>query len=262
MRTGFHREAFLKALLQLVARRRRIQVVRLLVFRTAESSEQDPLAVEGDFEIVRRLQPANDVDGFPIQLRADHVFAVDGEVVPQEDAAARADRQPLDVVVLRQVAADAERFLGRPDLRIADRQAADLPRRRKVPLHQHRRHAQHVSDVVEAVRAVVGRQERRDVDVERQQIADRVAVLRAIEAMQHGPARIGMRRGRLVDGRLEVGREPGERRLVRTRHADRRHQAAAHLPDHLFPGRRPPPGDSGRSYRARVLLFLRAGCDR
>ena len=57
--------------------------------------------------------------------------------------------------------------------RIADGHRADLLGGGDVALEQHRRHAQHVGHVVEAEARVVGRQQRRGVDVERQQIADR-----------------------------------------------------------------------------------------
>ena len=58
----------------------------------------------------------------------------------------------------------------------ADREPADLLRRRDVAVEQRRRE---VADrhVVEAVAGLVGRQQRRDVDVERQQVADGVLVL-------------------------------------------------------------------------------------
>ena len=49
--------ALLKALLHLVAGERRLQVVGLLVLGSAEAGEDDALAVERDFEIVRSSRP-------------------------------------------------------------------------------------------------------------------------------------------------------------------------------------------------------------
>ena len=152
-----------------------------------------------------------------------------------QHAAARADRQAFNVIVLREIAAHAKRLLRRGDFRIANGKAGDLPRGRKIALHQRGRHAEDIRDVVESVRFFVGRQERGDVHVERQQIADRVAVLRTVEAMQDGPAGLGMSGGGAVDRRLELRRETGQCRFLRSRHAHRRHQAAANLADHLFP---------------------------
>ena len=76
------------------------------------------------------------------------------------------------------------------DRRIADRQAADLRRRRHVGLHQRRRHAQHVGDVVEAVARIVAGEQRRGVDRQIEQIANGVGVFGAVEPMERGRARV------------------------------------------------------------------------
>ena len=89
---------------------------------------------------------------------------------------------------------------------IAHRLAADLARRADVSFHQRRRHGEHVRHVVEAVAHVVGRQQRRDIHVDRQQVADGVGVLGAIQPVQRRPARIGMRGGGLIDGRSRARR--------------------------------------------------------
>ena len=72
---------------------------------------------------------------------------------------------------------------------IADRQRADALRRGEIPLEQQRRRPQRRGDVVEAEVAAVARQQRGDVDVERQQIANRVAVLGAVQPMHDVAAR-------------------------------------------------------------------------
>ena len=76
----------------------------------------------------------------------------------------------------------------------ADGQAAHQPRDRHVPFQQRRRHRKHVADIVEAVARIVHRQRRPGLDIERQHVANRVAVLRAIQAMHGGPAGIGIAR--------------------------------------------------------------------
>ena len=119
------------------------------------------------------------------------VFAVDGEVVAKRDPAARPDRQAGHVIVLREIAADAERLERGRDLRAGDGEAADLPRRREIALHQRRRHAQHGRVVVEPVRLFVGRQQRRDVDVEIEQVANGVAVLGSIQPMHRRRRSVG-----------------------------------------------------------------------
>ena len=127
MRSGGDLQALLKALLHLVAGERWLEIIRLLVLRSAEPRQDDALTVECDFEIVLEFETADDVDGLAIEPRADDVFAVDGEIVVDGDAAARAHRQARNVVVLREVAAYAERFEGRRDSRTRHGEAADLP---------------------------------------------------------------------------------------------------------------------------------------
>ncbi len=143
--------------------------------------ERQALAVQADLEIVRRFRAAHDVDGVAPQTRLDDVLAVDGEVVAHEHAAARAERQPFDVIGLRAVGRHAIGADGRRDVGVAHRGARDFPRGREVTIHQRRIGAEHVGDVVEAVRLAVVRQQRVGVDLEREQIADRVAVLGAVQ---------------------------------------------------------------------------------
>ena len=212
-------QPLLEALLHLVAGQRRLQVVRLFVLRAAEPRQDDALAVEGDFEVVLELETADDVDRFPIEPRADHVLAVDREVVADRDAAARADRQTRHVIVLREIAAHAERLERRCDSRAGDGEAADLPRRREVSLHERRRDVQHRRVVVEAVGFLVWRQERGDIDVEREEIADGVAVLGAVQPVNGGVPQRRRRQRRLVDRGFQVGDEAVQRRLRRPRHA-------------------------------------------
>ena len=83
--------------------------------------------------------------------------------------------------------------------------AADLRGRRDVALDQRRRDAEHVGDVVEAGRRIVGRQQRADVDVEREQIADGVRVLGAVQPVQRRRAGIG------------IGARPRDRAALRAR---------------------------------------------
>ena len=76
-----------------------------------------------------------------------------------------------------------------------------------------------------------------DVDVERQQVADGVLVLGAVQPAEGvGPAGIGVRRGGAVERGLERRDDGLVRRLVRPRLADGRHLPRAQLPDDLLPG--------------------------
>ena len=110
------------------------------------------------------------------------------------------------------------------------RRAAD-----EILLEQRRRDAQHAGDVVEPVALVVGRQQIGDVDLQVEQIADGVAVLRAIETMDRLVARMDLPDRAAIQRLLERDGERFERRLVGTRHALRRHHPAAQLHDDLLP---------------------------
>ena len=102
--------AHLKSLLHFVAGEGRLEIVGLLVLRAAEAREHHALTVERHFEIVGHFEAANDIDRLAIQPRTDHVFAIDRKVMADGDATARADRQSGDVIVLRQIAANAVRL--------------------------------------------------------------------------------------------------------------------------------------------------------
>ena len=84
-------------------------------------------------------------------------------------------------------------------------------------------------------RIVLG-QERGHVHVEGEDVANGVLVLDAAQAPEgFGPARVGMRRGRLVEGAFQMVRERIVRRLVRAGHSRRRHHSSPELADHLLP---------------------------
>ena len=114
--------------------------------------------------------------------------------------------------------------------------------------------------VVEAVADVVGRQELRAVDLERQEVANGVRVLRAVQAMRRNASRVRPRRGRTVELRFEPGTEPVVLRRSGTRAAGGRHHPAAQLQDDPLPDvrRHPDAGDvervEGQPARAAVLV--------
>ena len=120
--------------------------------------------------------------------------------------------------------------------RRADREPADLVGGREIALEQRRRQLQHAGDVVEAVARLVGGQQLGDLDVEVQQVADRVAVLGAVQAVERlRAAGVRVRRGGGVELALEPARERQARLGRRARLADGRHHAGAQLADDLFP---------------------------
>ncbi len=161
------------------------------------------------------------------------VLGVDREVVTCSQAAARAERQALDVVVLRRVCRHAIRSLHRT-IDVAERHAADLAGGRQIRLEQRGRKRQGARLVVEAAARVVGRQELRCVDLDAGQIANGVRVLGAIHTM-----RARRREVRLV-ALIELRRKPMNDVSVRRgigalAAVARRHHAGAELAQHLLP---------------------------
>ena len=215
---------------------RRLHALRLL---SAEGERPHQRPVEPDLQLVARAHAADVVHIVAVQADLQVVLAVDREVVPDADAAPGAERHVVaHPVVLHQQDRHLVGLGARPERRLPHRQAADLARRRQVPLHQGGRDRQDVRHVVEAVLVdVVGRQQRRHVDVERQQVADGVGVLGAVEAVERlGASRIGMR-GRVA---VDLVLEPAGQRVVGggggTRAAGRRHRPRPEFRDDLLPG--------------------------
>ena len=204
-------------------------------------ARRDPLperARVGDFE---RLAVERDVDGRYREAAGsaagdrEVVLRVQRESMRHQQAAARAERQALDVLVVHPLARGRIRDLRRRRRAVADRAPADLQGRRHVALHQRRRHRQRLGDVVEAFARVVAGQQRAHVHVHRQQIADRVGVLGAVETLEGRRVEVASGRVRGIELAFERGGERRHRRGIRPRHANRRHHAGAQLADHLLP---------------------------
>ena len=155
-----------------------------------------------------------------------------------QNAATGSERQPFDVLVLRKIGANAIGGGGRGDVHVAHRLAADIPGSREVALHQRRRHAENVGDVIEAAALVVGRQQRGGVHIQPDEIVDGVGVFGAVQPVHGGVPGIGFCGGRAIERGLEIGRQSVECRCVRARHPLRRHGAGAQLANHLLPGLR------------------------
>ena len=110
--------------------------------------------------------------------------------------AARTERQVLaEPRVLNQQPRDVVGLDRRARQRPAQRLARDFLRGRHVPIEQCRRNRQHIGDVVEPVLiGIVGGQQRADVDLDAEEIADGVRVLGAVQAVHRRTAGIHVRR--------------------------------------------------------------------
>src|SRR6185503_9912690 len=202
-------------------------VVSARVLFAAERRLVDGLSVQGHDDGVLELRVvAPDVAEHVGDV--DLVLAVRREQVRDDEAAARAERQALHVRLLaarrREVRLAAGARIGPADG--ADR---DLPRGADVLLHERRRHLEAGRDVVEVLDLFVLRQELDGVDLEREQVADRVAVFLAIQTVRHDRLIAVVRDRGLVERVLKPYDERLEPLLVGTRLFRRRHRVAAQL---------------------------------
>jgi hypothetical protein len=196
------------------------------------------LAVEQDLQLVRLLQALNVLVAVPGQADLDLVVAVLGEVVRDQGSAARADRQSFDVLFLGDVRPDPDRVAARRATGASHGQAADLLRRGEVAIQQRGREVAHRHVIEPATGLVVGKKRRR-IDVERQEVADGVLVLGAVEPSEGvGPAGLRMLGGRAVEGVCEQSDERVVLPPRGTNFSQGRHLACAQFPDGLLPGGR------------------------
>jgi hypothetical protein len=148
-------------------------------------------------------------------LTSNWILAVERQRQIERLSADGPDRHALDVLVLGCVLPDPEHLADRRELRVAERQRGDALGRREVALEQYRRDAEHVGVVVEAAGGIVGRQHGARVDVQIEQIANRVGVLAAVETMRQrrpGWARPARRDRAAFEERDERGLRRGRRR--------------------------------------------------
>ena len=212
--------------------------VEILFRRGGQREHMNPLAIDADLEVLLADEMRDVGIDPPPDPRLDVVLAGPGDEIVDLRAAAGSRRHALEAHILIELVRDAEQIaVGRRSR--AEREARHLLRGVEIALGQERRQLQDPGDVVEAVAHFVGRQQRRRVDLESQQIADRILVFGAIQAMERlGAARIGIGLSGEIERRLDRCGEFIDRRLRRPADAGGRHQAGAELDDDLLPFRR------------------------
>ena len=224
-----------------------------------------PRAVDAHVQLVGLGGDALEAAGDAALLRPklEVVLTVGGEVVGERGAAARAERQVVaDADALVAVGGHEDGLGGGGPPRPAEGHLRDAGRRAQVALGQGRRQGEGVGVVVEAVGGVVGGQQG-GVDVHREEVADGVAVLGPVQAVQRGTAGIGVREG----GAVEFGLEPRHHLAVGGPigpGASRRgHRAGPQLVDHGLPdlgviaGARHVEDVEGQSRRQGALVVAR-----
>ncbi len=139
-------------------------------------------AVDADLDLVLVARRAR---GFDLE----RIRRVERKVALDRESAARAERQLIDALVLRQLLRKLVDVHEHRRPHVADREPRELLRGADVALHHDRRDEQQVGDVVEAAARVVGGQQQLVVElggqmIEREEIADRVLVFGAREAAE------------------------------------------------------------------------------
>ena len=207
-----------------------------LFFAGRNGEQVEPLNIEPEIELAFPLEAQIFVVSAPLQGDRNLIFAVHREQVAHEGAAARAGRSGFaHSIELNEPMRNGIGLIGHGHRGIADGGPADLACRRKVPFQQYGRYLQHVSDVVEAVADVVGRQQFRDVNLQRQQITNGIPVLRSVEPMERGASRIGLNLRQAIAPGLDILDERIVGGCIGPRHAGRWHRAVAQLARQLLP---------------------------
>ncbi len=205
---------------------------------TADGPRVDDLAVHHDEKLVRDIVA---LDAEQSLLDAAHepagedVLGIGREVVRDLHTAAGAERHAFEMIVLGHL---DRNLVGRRRyhrVRIAEGVVGHAQGDSEIALEQHRRRRQHLGDVIEAVVAAVTRQQRREIGLDAEQIADRIGVLGAIQAMHLRRRRVRRLAGCRVERADERRQEFLALLLRRLGNVARRHEADVELVDHLFP---------------------------
>ena len=223
----------LEALVDGVDRRILLLVDGLHVLLATNVGFVDLLAVDRDDQRVLELHVV-DPQGLGHVGDVEHVLAVGREVVVHGDAAARAQRQAFLVEELGAGVPGPVGRAGRQRVLVAHGLHDHAARGTNVLVEEGRGDLQRLRVVVEAIARLVARQQGRGVDVDVQQVAHRVGVFLAVEAMQAHVTRVGVALGRGVEAGLHPRHEGAGQLLFGHLVAAGRHLLAAQLADDLF----------------------------
>ena len=192
-------------------------------------------AIHENHDLVRLAQALDLFVAVARQANLNLILAITRESVVDERTAARAGRQTFNLLFLREVRAKAKRIAAGLAKRCAHREAADFLGGRDVAVQQGRREFTH-RHVVKAMTRVVLRQERRGVDIEREQIANGILVFGAIQAAEgFGAPGIGILRRSAVERGRQLAHDLVISLVAGPLLANRRHLARAHFADDTLP---------------------------
>ncbi len=184
---------------------------------------------------MRKLQARQIPDDVPQQKNIELVLGVQRKIVVDQDSAARAERQPFDVLALGQVRRNLNALADGRDFRIAHRQA--------LTSREAAKYASSSDGETRNTSAILSKpllSSSAGSSAETSTFSpskSRIALAYSVRFSRCSAERpgSGMRRPGLIERRLEPGDQPVDLGLFRPRHALWRHHATAQLAHHLFP---------------------------
>jgi hypothetical protein len=203
VRARLHRNANAQARIDGVRRIGRLLEGGGEVVVSPHRGRMNPFSVDRDLDLVRMLDAAHVAEIRAIEAGLELILAVEGKEMAHERPADRAERQPFDMLVLGEILPHAVRLGRRTLVHVTDSELADLLGRGEVTLLKRWRDAENVGNVVEAVRRIVGGQQRRDVHLEREEVPDRVGVLGAVQTAEQRRPGVGRERRCTIELGLE-----------------------------------------------------------
>jgi hypothetical protein len=200
--------------------------------------EEDALAIDGEFQLMRMFETTDGFEIGPEERDLKLVFTVERKIVLSHKATHGAQWQAFPIQRLRLIAPDTVSLRTWKSHRIANGQSAYAICGRKVTLEQSGRDNQKICDVVEAECRVIGWQKRGNINVDVEEVTNRIGILGAVQATERRTSRVGSR------ARVEFTFEPLRQLLVDSRIGSRRplrgHRACLQLSDNRFPRSRIP----------------------
>ena len=158
MRAGSNREAHFQLL---------IHRVIILVSRRCHREQFHALPIQQHLQLVWPMQALDLFIAVPRQPDLYLILAVPGKSIRKQCATARANGEPFDVLLLREVRPNPDRVAARRAMGCAHGQPADLLPGRDVPIQERRRESSD-GHVVKAATHIVLRQQRCGIDLQGQ----------------------------------------------------------------------------------------------
>ena len=201
----------------------------------ADGEELKALAVHHQFDLMFFGEAFDAFVAVAGEAELDEVFAIDGEVVVEDGSAAGASGEVGEEVLLGQVGRGDEDVAAGGAGRVTDGEAGDAGGGREVAFEEGGGEFAD-GDVIETVAGFVFREERRDVEIDGQEVPDGVVVFGAGEAAEGvGTTGVGFGGGSFIESGFQRGDGGVVGSFVGVGGTGGRHVADAHLADDFFP---------------------------